>query len=129
MIRDRIETLVRSWTSDNGDPPDSDYQRGYMAACEEHARGLIQILAEDAGGWRSMDTLPRDNTVILLTEGGPKNGTYGEGGHRSSYPYYIDDEGTICNTDTWKREPGFPDFWRAVAWQPLPEPPPPGARP
>ena len=37
MIRDRIEALIAAWPATNGDPPDTDYQRGYLAACEEHA--------------------------------------------------------------------------------------------
>ena len=52
MIADRLRALVASWPSDNGDPPDTDYQSGYMAACAEHAHEVEQILAEDAGGWR-----------------------------------------------------------------------------
>lgn len=50
MIRDRIEALIAAWPATNGDPPDTDYQSGYLAACEEHARELIQILAEEEGG-------------------------------------------------------------------------------
>jgi len=46
MIRDRVEALIAAWPATNGDPPDTDYQHGYLAACEEHARELAQILAE-----------------------------------------------------------------------------------
>ena len=49
MIRDRLEALIAAWPDDRGDPPDTDYQRGYLAACEEHARELAKILAEEEG--------------------------------------------------------------------------------
>ena len=48
----RLRALIAGWSTDNGDLPDTDYQRGYMAACAEHAREVTAALAEDAGEWR-----------------------------------------------------------------------------
>ena len=55
MIADRLRALAASWPNDNGDPPDTDYQSGYMAACAEHAQEVERILAEDAGGSEEPD--------------------------------------------------------------------------
>lgn len=69
-LRTRIEAIVAGWSTDNGDLPDTDYHRGYMAACAAHAREVAAALAEDAGGWQSMDSAPRDGrTVDLWIEG------------------------------------------------------------
>jgi hypothetical protein len=39
----QLKALAAEIVLDNGDPPDTDYQRGYMAACEEIARRLNGI--------------------------------------------------------------------------------------
>ena len=52
-LRQKLEQLIASWPDDRGDKPDTDYQRGCMAAAEEHARKLKEALAEDAGGYRA----------------------------------------------------------------------------
>ncbi len=43
-LHQKLEQLIASWPDDRGDPPDTDYQRGYMAAAEEHARELKEAL-------------------------------------------------------------------------------------
>lgn len=63
-LRQKLEQLIASWPDDRGDKPDTDYQRGYMAAAEERARELKEALAEDAGGWRPIAEAPMDGTII-----------------------------------------------------------------
>lgn len=115
MIRDRIEALVRELLA---------FPIQGNAAMADR---LTQILAEEKG-WRGMDSAPRDDTVLVVIEAGPANSTYPEGAQRSVHPRYIDEDDRICCPGTLKPEPGMPGAWRAVAWQPLPEPPP-GPRP
>lgn len=47
-LRQKLEQLIASWPDDRGDKPDTDYQRGYMAAAEEHARELADALRTPA---------------------------------------------------------------------------------
>ena len=115
-MREQLEALIASWPDDRGDPPDTDYQRGYMAACEEHARELRRVLTADAGEWRNMDSAPRDGTFVLL---------WVPADERSD---------GYCEVGSWVRSAGYWDI--GTAQQPdsmfshwHPEPPPPGARP
>lgn len=47
-LHQKLEQLIASWPDDRGDPPDTDYQRGYMAAAAEHARELADALRTPA---------------------------------------------------------------------------------
>lgn len=117
MIRARIEGLVRSWTSDNGYPPDSDYQRGYMAACAECARELSEILAEEEGGWtEGMETSPEwdDEVTKIWVYGGRYSVPTIEYADRSRF--------------TMSYVSRHPTHWAPCEPPPLLEPPP-GARP
>ncbi len=65
---------------------------------------LDQILAEDAGGWRSMDSAPRDGTRFLWC-------SYNETGRLQWFYSVI-------------RWPEFKECFTEGWWRPLPEPPP-----
>lgn len=52
---EKLKSLAAELPNDNGDPPDTDYQRGYMAACVEAAR-LIQAIVDDAEAELDVDT-------------------------------------------------------------------------
>lgn len=48
-LRAKIECAQRiaaKLPNDNGDPPDTEYQRGYMAACQEAAREIAAALSQ-----------------------------------------------------------------------------------
>ena len=47
-LRQKLEQLIASWPDDRGDKPDTNYQRGYIAAAEEHARELADALRTPA---------------------------------------------------------------------------------
>ncbi len=47
-LHQKLEQLIASWPDDRSDPPDTEYQRGYMAAAEEHARELKEALRTPA---------------------------------------------------------------------------------
>ena len=65
-----LRRFVGDWPETSGDPPGDAYQRGYMAACEEHARNL-RLLLDAAGkgpvtqGWTH--SLPFMQQTVLLT--------------------------------------------------------------
>lgn len=125
MIRARIKALVRSWTSDNGDEPDTDYQDGYMAACAEHARELGQLLAEEEVGWRPIAEMPADGSVWRLRLDGEEGFVRAERSRwtdRVSYRVV-----TISSHGGWTLSLGGWSTSGALV-APLPEPPP-GARP
>lgn len=65
--RSRLEALVNGWPNDNGDPPDTEYQRGYMAACRDCAD---ELAAELAGAGEADDPhlarIEGDDLVIRL---------------------------------------------------------------
>lgn len=109
MIADRLRALVASWSRDNGDPPDTDYQSGYMAACTEHAREVERILAEDAGGWRPIAEMPADGREVLAWKPEPRSDEEGDRGWNK----VIAD----LEQETWLR-------WGYTHWMPLPSPPP-----
>lgn len=114
MIRARIEALVREledWPTTG-----SSYDHGRADAASTIADRLTQLLAEEEGGWRSMDSAPRDGTFVLL---------WVPADERSD---------GYCEVGSWVRSAGYWDI--GTAQQPdsmfshwHPEPPPPGARP
>lgn len=53
--RSRLEALVERWPDDHGDPPDTEYQRGYMAACRDCAD---ELAAELAGAEQETEPCP-----------------------------------------------------------------------
>lgn len=113
MIRARIEELVRELRTPDGR---SRTHIGHAAARVEIADRLTQLLAEEEGGWRSMDSAPRDGTFVLL---------WVPADERSD---------GYCEVGSWVRSAGYWDI--GTAQQPdsmfshwHPEPPPPGARP
>lgn len=61
--RSRLEALVNGWPNDNGDPPDTEYQRGYMAACRDCAD---ELAAELAGAGEETDRLQEADIFALL---------------------------------------------------------------
>lgn len=104
-----LHDLADRWPNDNGDPPDTDYQRGYMAACRDCAAELRAALAET--GWRSMDDCPSDFRMIWVWSDGQVTPARADGDH---YRW--------CLREGLKRTP--------TMWHPCEmPPPPPGAQP
>lgn len=60
----QLKALAAAIVLDNGDPPDTDYQRGYMAASEEIAKRIKAIIGDmqDGRGCLSGITQPGDGT-------------------------------------------------------------------
>ena len=52
-LRQKLEQLIASWPDDRGDKPDTNYQRGYMAAAEERAGA--EGSARGGCGWVAAD--------------------------------------------------------------------------
>ena len=59
-LRACLRTFIADWPATYGDAPDTDYQRGYMAACEEHANSLRLLLAEEPTAHEHSRKLPAD---------------------------------------------------------------------
>ena len=74
--------------------------------------------------WQAdMATMPRDAMVLVAVEPTESNRTFSTY-PATVYPAYIDDDGNICDCDTWKPDPGlFGQFWRSTHWMPFPAPP------
>ncbi len=69
MIRDRIEALVRELRT----PDDrSRTHIGHAAARVEIADRLTQIVAEDEGGWRPIETAPVDRPILWREHAGSR---------------------------------------------------------
>lgn len=102
MIRDRIAVLVREledWPTTG-----SSYDHGRADAASTIADRLTQLLAEEEGGWRPIETAPIDRPILWCEHAGSPVSVID-----------IDDYGECYLT------PGS-------LWHEIPEPPP-GARP
>ena len=87
----------------------------------------------DTGGWRDIESAPKDGTLILLygdTPDGPRvtagnwlapeHGDYlGDCGGECRCPEYGDPPEPLW----WDTDGGFTDEWPPLGWQPLPSPP------
>lgn len=75
------------------------------------------------GGWRSMESAPKDATIIAYQEATEENSTrFGTPG--VVVPMYIDENGTLCHSGTWEPDSGITSgMWCVQRWQPLPTPP------
>jgi hypothetical protein len=84
---------------------------------------ISRVLREAAEGWSfDVGSIPRDDTVLVCVEPTAKNNTRKR--DRSVLPAYVDEDGRICDSGTWKPDPGLQgEYWRTVAWRPLPLPP------
>lgn len=115
MIRARIEELVRELRTPDGR---SRTHIGHAAARVEIADRLAQLLAEEEGGWRPIETAPRIGKNILVIRVDLR-GNYGPMIARSYATW---------KPEAWQLESGRVDHGGMTHWQPLPEPPP-GPRP
>ncbi len=97
---------------------------------------LLQSLSDQnrlTGGWRDIESAPKDGTLILLygdTPDGPRvtagnwlapeHGDYlGDCGGECRCPEYGDPPEPLW----WDTDGGFTDEWPPLGWQPLPSPP------
>jgi hypothetical protein len=111
-MRDEIEKLAAKWREEAVDSmPDPAVLKTLMRC----ARDLEALLAADAGGWRSMDSAPRDGTRVLISRRG-----------RVTAGRFCDDSGARKPKPYWHG--GDADIWgirwaRATepdGWMPLP---------
>lgn len=144
MIRDRIEALVRELRDEalrahdglqtaNGVTNTREVEATYKEQFRIADR-LTQLLAEEDGGWSSMDSAPRDGTPILAY--GPPSALepdqlecretrwsfYGEGSQAKA----LHDHG-LGPSGCWEwREPQshWLCHWHPTHWRPRPELPP-----
>lgn len=102
----------------------------------EKAIVSLQSLSDQnrlTGGWRDIESAPKDGTLILLygdTPDGPRvtagnwlapeHGDYlGDCGGECRCPEYGDPPEPLW----WDTDGGFTDEWPPLGWQPLPSPP------
>ena len=113
-----------------------------QSVAKEHAADLcealsrLQSLSDQnrlTGGWRDIESAPKDGTLILLygdTPDGPRvtagnwlapeHGDYlGDCGGECRCPEYGDPPEPLW----WDTDGGFTDEWPPLGWQPLPSPP------
>lgn len=62
-MKEQIEALAAKWREEAVDSMPEPAVLKTLVRC---ARELESVLREDAGGWRSMDSAPRDGTPILV---------------------------------------------------------------
>ena len=94
---------------------------------------LRTALARSAPGWRPkpIEEWPKgeDSVVWAWYCAGPKNATRKEGGFW--HPFYIDEDGVVCNAETWEPDPSLKSgHWKITHFilpndipSPLPAPP------
>lgn len=106
----KLRALYEAWPRYNGDVPDSDYQDGYMDACEACASELRAILDGAEGeDWRPIETAPKDGTNFLACS-------------PASSVFYAHWANGVVDSSSWMDEFGYQGR-HATVWQPLPEPP------
>jgi hypothetical protein len=100
-------------------------EHGRRLASDEAARAAIEAsLPFRDGGWRPIETAPKDGTRILVVLGAVDNEQIG---HLAGRVFDVRHEGvTASGYDLgWSLYPGYggvPDRWLA-GWRPLPDPP------
>ena len=109
-LRTRIEAIV------------ADLRASEIPGNQRIADRLTAALAEDAGGWRSMDSAPRDGTTVLISRCG-----------RVALGWFCDDRYCRRRTPHWDGSDAntWGVRWAKATppdgWRPLPDalPPPP----
>jgi hypothetical protein len=130
-MSDLIERLrdLAHWLRNVHDAP-------FNAGNVEEAISRLQSLSDQnrlTGGWRDIESAPKDGTLILLYGDTPDGPRVTAGNWLApEHGDYLGDCGGVCRCPEyddppepfwWDTDGGFTDEWPPLGWQPFPSPP------